>query len=105
MLRDWSTRFREDSRRTEYRNTALGSNISDEHAVFLSGNGPLVDVFVRRLHVTKSDVRASQRTVAEREVRSFIQNIHHFRDDYVGNEGSLSRRLSVFDEAQTRLDP
>ena len=55
----------------------------DEHAVFLSGNGPLVDVLrealardtVRREGITKK--------AAGRKVRSFIQNIHHFRDEYV----------------------
>jgi hypothetical protein len=37
---------------------------------------------------------------AEREVRSFIQNIHHFRDDYVGNSAIPIEKVVVFDEAQ-----
>lgn len=37
---------------------------------------------------------------AEREVRSFIQNIHHFRDEYVGNNAVPIERVVVFDEAQ-----
>jgi hypothetical protein len=72
----------------------------EEHAVFLSGNGPLVDVLrealardkVAREHVLKRD--------AEREARSFIQNIHHFRDEYVGNDSTPLEKVVVFDEAQ-----
>jgi hypothetical protein len=38
--------------------------------------------------------------VAERQVRSFIQNIHHFRDHYVGNNDIPVEKVVVFDEAQ-----
>ena len=38
--------------------------------------------------------------MAEREVRSFIQNIHHFRDQYVGNKDVPIEKVVVFDEAQ-----
>jgi hypothetical protein len=41
-----------------------------------------------------------KKTTAEREVRSFIQNIHHFRDQYVGNEEVPVEKVAVFDEAQ-----
>jgi hypothetical protein len=37
---------------------------------------------------------------AEREVRSFVQNIHHFRDQYVGNDDIPIEKVVVFDEAQ-----
>lgn len=43
---------------------------------------------------------------AERAVRSFIQNIHHFRDEYLGNAAAPLEKVVVFDEAQrawTRL--
>jgi hypothetical protein len=33
-------------------------------------------------------------------VRSFIQNIHHFRDEYIGNKAAPLERVVVFDEAQ-----
>jgi hypothetical protein len=33
-------------------------------------------------------------------VRSFIQNIHHFRDEYLGNAGPPLEKVVVFDEAQ-----
>lgn len=73
---------------------------SDEHAVFLSGNGPLVDVLREALARDKVQRDGVKKTVAEREVRSFIQNIHHFRDQYVGNQDIPSEKVVVFDEAQ-----
>jgi hypothetical protein len=72
----------------------------DEHAVFLSGNGPLVDVLreaLARDQVSRDDVSKNS---AERKVRSFIQNIHHFRDHYVGNSDIPVEKVVVFDEAQ-----
>ena len=76
----------------------------DEHAVFLSGNDPLVDVLreaLARDKVTREDVLKKD---AEREVRSFIQNIRHFRDEYVGNDAVPIEKVVVFDEAQRALD-
>jgi hypothetical protein len=73
---------------------------SDEHAVFLSGNGPLVDVLREALARDKVRREGVRKTVAEREVRSFIQNIHHFRDQYVRNKDVPIEKVVVFDEAQ-----
>ena len=73
---------------------------SDEHAVFLSGNGPLVDVLREALARDKSAREAISKATAQREVRSFIQNIHHFRDHYVGNHDVPIEKVVVFDEAQ-----
>jgi hypothetical protein len=72
----------------------------DEHAVFLSGNGPLVDVLREALTRDKASREGVPKKKAEREVRSFIQNIHHFRDDYVGNNAIPLEKVVVFDEAQ-----
>jgi hypothetical protein len=73
---------------------------TDEHAVFLSGNGPLVDVLREALARDKVRREGVKKTAAEREVRSFIQNIHHFRNQYVGNEDIPTEKVVVFDEAQ-----
>jgi Uncharacterized conserved protein (DUF2075) len=58
----------------------------DEHAVFLSGNGPLVDVL--REALTRDEVATSKengdpitKKLAAIKANAFIQNIHHFRDD------------------------
>lgn len=72
----------------------------DEHAVFLSGNGPLVDVLREALARDKVHREGVSKKAAQREVRSFIQNIHHFRDEYVGNDNVPIEKVVVFDEAQ-----
>jgi hypothetical protein len=72
----------------------------DEHAVFLSGNGPLVDVLREALARDKAAREDIPKSRARREVSSFIQNIHHFRDDFVGNNDVPSEKVVVFDEAQ-----
>ncbi len=72
----------------------------DEHAVFLSGNGPLVDVLREALARDKVRREGVSKKTAEREVRSFIQNIHHFRDHNVGNDDIPVEKVVVFDEAQ-----
>jgi hypothetical protein len=73
---------------------------ADEHAVFLSGNGPLVDVLREALARDKTKREEVTKNKAEREVRSFIQNIHHFRDHYVGSNEIPVEKVVVFDEAQ-----
>jgi hypothetical protein len=88
--------------------TLAGLNIStqrseehhDEHAVFLSGNGPLVEVLREALARDKARRENISKKTAERAVRSFIQNIHHFRDHYVGNHDIPLEKVVVFDEAQ-----
>ncbi|MEC8196506.1 MAG: DUF2075 domain-containing protein, partial [Pseudomonadota bacterium] len=72
----------------------------DEHAVFLSGNGPLVDVLREAL---ARDQNASQGVPigeARRRVKAFIQNIHHFRDDALVRDTAPPEKVVVFDEAQ-----
>ena len=72
----------------------------EEHAVFLSGNGPLVDVLREALARDSVQRDGVSKKTAERKVRSFIQNIHHFRDHYVGNHDIPLEKVVVFDEAQ-----
>jgi len=77
----------------------------DEHAVFLSGNGPLVDVL--REALTRDEVATSKElgeklTKKEAAIKSnaFIQNIHHFRDDNLLSDKAPIEKVVVFDEAQ-----
>ncbi len=72
----------------------------DEHAIFLSGNGPLVDVLREALARDKVVREGVSKKTAEREVRAFIQNIHHFRDHYVESDDIPLEKVVVFDEAQ-----
>jgi hypothetical protein len=77
----------------------------EEHAVFLSGNGPLVDV-LREALARDEQAQAKERgqtiakTKAASKVKSFIQNIHHFRDASLQNPAAPDERVAVFDEAQ-----
>ena len=73
----------------------------DEHAVFLSGNGPLVDVL--REALTRDEVaNTKELTKKEAAIKSnaFIQNIHHFRDDNLLSDKAPIEKVVVFDEAQ-----
>ncbi|MEZ0018227.1 DUF2075 domain-containing protein [Sinorhizobium fredii] len=92
--------------------TLAGLNITthkvegtDERAVFLSGNGPLVTVL--REALARDDVaRAKElgetisKKKAHQEVSAFIQNIHHFRDEGLRSEAAPIEHVVVFDEAQ-----
>jgi DUF2075 family protein len=83
------------------------TNVSDdEHAVFLSGNGPLVDV-LREALARDRVKRNSGTTKAEalRSVEPMIQNIHHFRDESLKNlDKAPNERVVIFDEAQRAWD-
>ncbi|MCF6402957.1 DUF2075 domain-containing protein [Chitinophaga filiformis] len=93
--------------------TLAGLNIANErlkadeseHSVFLSGNGPLVDVLREALtrdsvETAKANGEKLTRTKAEREAKAFIQNIHHFRDDNLKTGKAPIEKVVVFDEAQ-----
>ncbi len=72
----------------------------DEHAVFLSGNGPLVDVLQAAL--AKDRAKRSGMTIVEakRETKAFIQIIHKFRDEALLSQEPPVEKVAVFDEAQ-----
>lgn len=93
--------------------TLAGLNIANErhnvdegeHAVFLSGNGPLVEVLQEAL--ARNEVQEKKGTEqkitknqALTKTKAFIQNIHHFRDDALQNDKPPIERVAVFDEAQ-----
>ena len=75
----------------------LGSN---DHAVFLSGNGPLVDVMREALARDQCSREGISKKAAERHVSAFIQNIHHFRDQALRETRAPDERVVIFDEAQ-----
>jgi hypothetical protein len=75
------------------------------HAVFLSGNGPLVAVL--REALTRDEVaRRKQQGEKVRKgkvgesVKAFIQNVHHFRDDALIDVDPPIEHVVIFDEAQ-----
>lgn len=72
----------------------------DEHAVFLSGNGPLVQVLQEALARDKKERTGSSKQEAMRNIKSFIQNIHHFRDEGLKDAKAPTEKAVIFDEAQ-----
>jgi hypothetical protein len=82
---------------------------SEEHAVFLSGNGPLVTVLREALardeaERSKKSVQCITKKDALRSVGAFIQNIHHFRDYHLNPEIIPDDHVVIFDEAQRAWD-
>lgn len=76
-----------------------------EHAVFLSGNFPLVTVLQEALARDKVEQekqagRKLSKKDALRSTSAFIQIIHKYRDSFVGNDHVPPERVAIFDEAQ-----
>ncbi len=80
--------------------TERATRHADEHAVFLSGNGPLVDVLREALARDQAQREEISKSEALRRVRAFVQNIHHFRDEYMRDQNAPIEKVVVFDEAQ-----
>ncbi|MDP1854151.1 MAG: DUF2075 domain-containing protein [Candidatus Omnitrophota bacterium] len=94
--------------------TLVGLNIATTHidasndlySVYLSGNGPLVEIL--REALARDKVRLTQergnrikKGEAMSEVKAFIQNVHHFRDDcLVDVKSPPIEHVALFDEAQ-----
>lgn len=77
----------------------------EAHGVFLSGNGPLVAVLQEALTRSrylkdKEDGRLSTKKEIRSEVKTFVQNVHHFRDEYIRDEKAPFEHIAIFDEAQ-----
>lgn len=73
---------------------------ADEHAVFLSGNGPLVDVLQEALAKDKALRDQISKEAAKRETKAFIQIIHKFRDEALTSNKPPVEKVAIFDEAQ-----
>jgi len=68
--------------------------------VFLSGNGPLVKVLREALARDKASRTGATLGEARREVATFVQNVHHYLDEYHGSDSAPVDKVVVFDEAQ-----
>ena len=73
----------------------------NEHAVFLSGNAPLVNVLCEAL--ARDKIAREPNTTkgkARREAKTFIQNVHHFRDECIKDKKPPPEHVALYDEAQ-----
>lgn len=93
--------------------TLVGLKVATDHldkdkgdsSVYLSGNGPLVAVLQEALTRDKvANERANGKRISKKEalkgVKSFIQIIHHYRDEYLRDEKAPFDHVAIFDEAQ-----
>lgn len=77
----------------------------DLYSVYLSGNGPLVDILreaLARDRVRMGKSRGKKMKIGNElsKVKLFIQNVHHFRDEYINKKRIPPERVVIFDEAQ-----
>lgn len=94
--------------------TLVGLDIATKHidkaselySVFLSGNGPLVAILCEALARdkvarAKQSGKSAKIGAARSEVKAFIQNVHHFRDECI-RDGARPpvEHVALFDEAQ-----
>jgi hypothetical protein len=97
--------------------TLVGLDVANRHldpasttySVFLSGNGPLVAVLREalardRVERAANDGKVVRKGHARHEVEAFIQNVHHFRDEYLRDPGAPPEHVVLFDEAQRAWD-
>ncbi len=98
--------------------TLVGLNIATKHidkendlySVFLSGNGPLVDILREALardkvRHEKDRGRKFKKSEALSDVKMFIQNVHNFRDEcLVDFNKPPIEHVALFDEAQRAWD-
>ena len=86
--------------------TAQIDKSSELHSVFLSGNGPLVNILREALsrdrvsHGKEIGIK-HRKGDALREAKLFIQNVHNFRDECLKNmDAPPIEHVALFDEAQ-----
>ena len=94
--------------------TLVGLDIATKHidanddlySVYLSGNGPLVKILCEALardRVEREEEAGRKLRIgsARSDVKTFIQNVHHFRDECLldGNRAPIEH-VAIFDEAQ-----
>jgi hypothetical protein len=97
--------------------TLIGLNIATKHldaagdmySVFLSGNGPLVRILQEalardKIRREKESHRQLRKKEALSEVKAFVQNVHHYRDEYLKDPGPPVDHVALFDEAQRAWD-
>ncbi len=85
---------------TKYLDSSGGSQ-----SVFLSGNGPLVSILTEALardavsRGKKSGTKVKKGEARSR-IKAFIQNVHHYRDEYLKDARAPVDHVAIFDEAQ-----
>jgi len=97
--------------------TLVGLDVATRHidpddelySVYLSGNGPLVSILQEALardKVSRGSEKGEPIRIgkARSDVKAFIQNVHHFRDDGLASDAAPVEHVALFDEAQRAWD-
>lgn len=86
---------------------ATNHQVNEQNAasVYLSGNGPLVAILQEALARdkvmrTKLTGQKLAKSHAKSEIKTFVQNIHHYRDEYLRDHRAPFDHVAIFDEAQ-----
>lgn len=93
--------------------TLVGLKVATSHldeingtaSVYLSGNGPLVSILQEALARDKIENEKAKgikltKGKAKASVKTFIQNIHHYRDAYLTDPNPPYDHVAIFDESQ-----
>lgn len=93
--------------------TLVGLEVANRHmqanagatSVFLSGNGPLVAILREALardsvKRAKEEGKRLKKGEAVGRVKVFMQNVHHYRDEYLRDGRPPFDHVAIFDEAQ-----
>ncbi len=93
--------------------TLVGLKVATSHldetngtaSVYLSGNGPLVSILQEALARDKIENEKAKgvkltKGNAKASVKTFIQNVHHYRDAYLTDPNPPYDHVAIFDEAQ-----
>ncbi len=89
--------------------TQFNAAASDDTAVFLSGNRPLMDVLRESLaqdEVSRAKAQGEKLRISEarRKTRAFIQSIYDYRAEYLAKTDVPADKVVVIDEGQRMWD-
>mgnify|MGYP001270703564 FL=1 len=76
-------------------------NLENEGAVFVSGNGPLVEILREAIAINQSELQKISITEARRQMSTLIDHAYKWRNYYLNNTNEIPpEHILLFDEAQ-----
>lgn len=76
-------------------------NLENEGAVFVSGNGPLVEILREAIAINQSELQKISITEARRQMSTLIDHAYKWRNYYLNNTKEIPpEHILLFDEAQ-----
>jgi len=76
-------------------------NLENEGAVFVSGNGPLVEILREAIAINQSELQEISISEARRQMSTLIEHAYRWRNEYLNNSERVPpEHILLFDEAQ-----